>query len=205
MFTGIVEAIGRVLAVERGDAGARLRLRMPPEVDDLRPGGSLAVDGVCLTLVGVEGEAVAVDIALETLRRTTLGDLRPGAAVNLERPLAASGRFGGHVVQGHVDGVGTITRVERDGEGQWMEVSLPAGLARFVVEKGSVAIDGVSLTVAAVEDNRCAVALIPHTLAVTTLSSKGPGDPVNVEVDILAKYVARLLVAHGEASGEEPR
>lgn len=205
MFTGIVEAIGRVLAVERGDGGARLRLRMPPEVDDLRPGGSLAVDGVCLTLVGVEGETVAADIALETLRRTTLGDLRPGAAVNLERPLAASGRFSGHLVQGHVDGVGTITRVERDGEGQWMEVSLPAGLARFVVEKGSVAIDGVSLTVAAVEDNRCAVALIPHTLAVTTLSSKGLGDPVNVEVDILAKYVARLLVAHDEASGEEER
>jgi riboflavin synthase len=206
MFTGIVEAVGQVLDVEGSEGAARLRLRVPRDVADLTPGESLAVDGVCLTVVAAEGETVAADLSAETLRRTTLGRLRPGARVNLERPLAASGRFGGHVVQGHVDGVGTITRVDREGDGRWMEVSLPAGLARFVVEKGSLAIDGVSLTVAAVQEGRCAVSLIPHTMAITTLGGKQPGDPVNIEVDILAKYVARLLGAHAETEhGEETR
>ncbi len=193
MFTGIVEAMGRVLSVETRPDGGQLRVRLPREFTDLAPGQSLAVDGVCLTVVALEGDAALFDLAAETLRRTTLGRLRPGASVNLERPLAAGARLGGHFVQGHVDGVGTIAKVTPEGDGAWMEVDLPPGLARYVAEKGSLALDGVSLTVAAVEGQRCAVALIPHTLAVTTLGRKGPGDPVNVEVDILAKYLARLL------------
>ncbi|MDQ7851255.1 MAG: riboflavin synthase, partial [Armatimonadota bacterium] len=174
-------------------------VRMPGEFTDLAPGQSLAVDGVCLTVVALEGDTALFDLAAETLRRTTLGRLRPGASVNLERPLAAGARLGGHFVQGHVDGVGTIMKVTPEGDGVWMEVALPPGLARYVAEKGSLALDGVSLTVAAVEDDRCAVALIPHTLAVTTLGRKGPGDPLNVEVDILAKYLARLWAGERQA------
>lgn len=202
MFTGIVEAKGEVVAVEARPDGARLRLGVPREFTDLAPGQSLAIDGVCLTVVALEDGVALFDLAAETLRRTTLGRLRPGASVNLERPLSAAGRLGGHFVQGHVDGVGTVTRVTPEGDGVWLEVSLPPGLARYVAEKGSVALDGVSLTVAAVEDSRCAVALIPHTLAVTTLGRKDPGDPVNVEVDILAKYLARLLEGERNPAGE---
>ncbi len=202
MFTGIVEAMGEVVAVEAQPDGARLHLRVPREFSDLAPGQSLAVNGVCLTVVALEDGVVLFDLAAETLRRTTLGRLRPGASVNLERPLSATGRFGGHFVQGHVDGVGTVTRVAPEGDGVWMEVSLPPGLARYVAEKGSVALDGVSLTVAAVQDSRCAVALIPHTLAVTTLGRRDPGDPVNVEVDILAKYLARLLAGERGTAGD---
>ncbi len=202
MFTGIVEAMGQVLAVEMWPGGGRLRVRVPREFTDLAPGHSLAVDGVCLTVVALEGDAALFDLAAETLRRTTLGRLRPGAPVNLERPLAAGARIGGHFVQGHVDGVGTITAVTPEGDGVWMEVGLPPGLARYVAEKGSLALDGVSLTVAAVKGDRCAVALIPHTLAVTALGRKGPGDPVNVEVDILAKYLARLLAGERDVAGD---
>lgn len=204
MFTGIVEAMGEVVAVEARPDGAGLYLHLPREFSDLAPGQSLAVDGVCLTIVALDGGTAVFDLAAETLRRTTLGRLRPGASVNLERPLSAGGRFGGHFVQGHVDGVGTVTRVTPEGDGVWLEVSLPPGLTRYVAEKGSVAVDGVSLTVAAVEDSRCAVALIPHTLAVTTLGRKGPGDPVNVEVDILAKYLARLLEDERSPAGGIP-
>ena len=202
MFTGIVEAMGEVVAVEAQPDGTRLHLRVPREFTDLAPGQSLAVDGVCLTVVALEGGVAVFDLAAETLRRTTLGRLHLSAGVNLERPLSAAGRFGGHFVQGHVDGVGTVTRVTPEGDGVWMEVSLPPGLARYVAEKGSVALDGVSLTVAAVQDSRCAVALIPHTLAVTTLGRRDPGDPVNVEVDILAKYLARLLEGERGTAGD---
>ena len=202
MFTGIVEAMGEVVAVETQPDGARLHLRVPREFSDLAPGQSLAVNGVCLTVVALEDGVALFDLAAETLRRTTLGRLRPGASVNLERPLSAAGRFGGHFVQGHVDGVGTVTRVTPEGDGVWMEVNLPPGLSRYVAEKGSVALDGVSLTVAAVQDSRCAVALIPHTLAVTTLGRRDPGDPVNVEVDILAKYLARLLEDERGTAGD---
>ena len=202
MFTGIVEAMGEVVAVETQPDGARLHLRVPREFSDLAPGQSLAVNGVCLTVVALEDGVALFDLAAETLRRTTLGRLHLSAGVNLERPLSAAGRFGGHFVQGHIDGVGTVTRVTPEGDGVWMEVSLPPGLARYVAEKGSVALDGVSLTVAAVQDSRCAVALIPHTLAVTTLGRRDPGDPVNVEVDILAKYLARLLEDERGTAGD---
>jgi riboflavin synthase len=197
MFTGIIEALGEVLAVEHGRDGARLRLRLPREFTGMAVGQSLAVDGVCLTVAAVEGEAVDFDVVAETLQRTTLGRLSPGVVVNLERPLAAGARLGGHFVLGHVDGVAVVTRVAAQDEGRWMEVTLPAGLSPYVAEKGAVAFDGVSLTVAVADGNRCAVALIPHTLTTTTLGCKQPGDHVNVEVDILAKYLSRQLEAWG--------
>lgn len=205
MFTGIVEAQGIVAGFEGKDGSIRLRLRLPPEIAGLAPGQSLAVDGVCLTIVTADGETVEVDLSTETVRRTTLGGLRAGAPVNLERPLPAAGRLGGHFVQGHVDGVGTVARVVPEGDGRRMEIRLPPHLARFVVEKGSMAVDGVSLTVTEAGEQTFGVALIPYTLAATTLGQKRPGDPVNIEVDILAKYVERLLGAQGRVLQEERR
>jgi riboflavin synthase len=202
MFTGIVEALGEVVAVDSRPEGARLRVRVPEKWTDLAVGQSLAVSGVCLTVVEAARGTVAFDVVAETLRRTTLGDVRPGAVVNLERPLAAGERMGGHFVQGHIDGVGTVTQVREEGDGRWLEISLPPALARYVAEKGSVALDGVSLTVAGVGDSRCAVALIPYTLAATTLGRKAAGARVNVEVDILAKYLARLLAGTPGGRGD---
>ncbi|MDR7421079.1 MAG: riboflavin synthase [Armatimonadota bacterium] len=194
MFTGIVEAIGQIEAIERLPEGGRLRVRAGAVLEGARAGESIAVAGVCLTMVEVVDGAFAADLAAETLRRTTLGRLRPGDAVNLERPLRLADRLGGHVVQGHADGVGTITQVRPEGDGVWMEIEAPATLAPYIVEKGSIAVDGVSLTVAGLPGgSRFAVALIPHTLAVTTLGQRRPHDEVNLEVDILAKYVERLL------------
>jgi len=199
MFTGIVEELGEVVDLELGPESARLRLRGPLVVSDARHGASIAVSGVCLTVTDHDDETFAVDVMAETLRRSSLGALKVGDAVNLERAMAASGRFGGHVVQGHVDGVGTI--VARTPGDRWevVEVAVPADLAHYVVEKGSVTVDGVSLTVSAVNDRAdgtsLEVSLIPTTLALTTLGSRRVGDPVNLEVDVLAKYVERLLGA----------
>ena len=194
MFTGIIEEMGEVLAIESFPDGARLRIRAGALTDGARIGESLSVSGVCLTLITVDRNEFAADLAAETLRRTTLGTLRPGDPVNLERPLRFDDRLGGHFVQGHVDGVGMITGVKPEGDGIWMEIAPPLALLPYVAEKGSVAVDGISLTVAKVlPEGRFAVALIPHTLAVTTLGRRCAGDRVNIEVDILAKYVERLL------------
>ena len=193
MFTGIVEELGWVSAVESGEDSARLRLRGPMVTSDARHGASIAVNGVCLTVVEHGGDEFSVDVMAETLRRSSLGALRPGDRVNLERAMPANGRFGGHVVQGHVDGIAEVhDRVPGD---RWEVVrfSLPADLVRYVVEKGSITVDGVSLTVASVDDAGFTVSLIPTTLALTTLGHKGVGDLVNLEVDVLAKYVERLL------------
>ena len=193
MFTGIVEELGEVVALEPGEDSARLALRGPLVTSDAVHGASIAVNGVCLTVVEHGDDAFTVDVMAETLRRSSLGGLRPGDRVNLERAMAASSRVGGHVVQGHVDGTAEIlARVPGD---RWEVVrfSLPADLARYVVEKGSITVDGVSLTVAAVDDRSFSVSLIPTTLALTTLGHKGVGDLVNLEVDVLAKYVERLL------------
>jgi riboflavin synthase len=193
MFTGIVEELGWVSAVESGEDSARLRLRGPMVTSDARHGASIAVNGVCLTVVEHGGDEFSVDVMAETLRRSSLGALRPGDRVNLERAMPANGRFGGHVVQGHVDGIAEVLdRVPGD---RWEVVrfSLPADLVRYVVEKGSITVDGVSLTVASVDDAGFTVSLIPTTLALTTLGHKGVGDLVNLEVDVLAKYVERLL------------
>lgn len=193
MFTGIVEELGTVTAVAEG----RLTVRGPVVTRDARHGDSIAVNGVCLTVVEVtEGEFTA-DVMPETLRRSALGALRPGDPVNLERAARVGDRLGGHLVQGHVDGVGTI--VERTPGAQWelVRIALPEPLRRYVVEKGSVAVDGVSLTVVAVDGDTFTVGLIPTTLTLTTLGRKGVGEPVNLEVDVIAKYVERLLAERG--------
>lgn len=194
MFTGIIEEMGTVVSVTHHQDGARLRVRAGALLDGARIGESIAVSGVCLTVITASPGEFEADLAAETLRRTTLGILRPGDQVNLERPLRLDQRLGGHIVQGHVDGVGTVTAIKPEGDGIWMEITPPPDLVRYIAEKGSVAVDGISLTVAAVADGgRFAVALIPHTLAVTTLGRTRVGGQVNLEVDILAKYVERLL------------
>lgn len=194
MFTGLVEELGEIQSITGNADGVRLKVRAGAVLDGARVGESIAVSGVCLTIVDLEGQSFAADVVAETLRRTTLGGLQPGDPVDLERPLRFDQRLGGHIVQGHVDGVGTITSIKPEGEGVWMEIAPPPALMRYLVEKGSVAVDGVSLTVAAITDAPgFAIALIPHTLAVTTLGRWGVGGRVNIEVDILAKHVEKLL------------
>lgn len=201
MFTGIVEEMGSVVALVPGagdEADARLRVRGPLVTSDARLGDSIAVSGVCLTVAELPGDGTFVaDVMPETLRRSALGDLREGDAVNLERALAVGGRYGGHVVQGHVDGVGVV-RSRRPGP-RWddVEIGLDRSLARYVAEKGSITVQGVSLTVTHVGDDAFGVSLIPTTLEVTTLGSLAPGARVNLEVDVLAKYTERLLATSG--------
>lgn len=195
MFTGIVEEVGVVVALDRVEGqDARLRVRGPLVTSDARLGDSIAVSGVCLTVADLPGggELVA-DVMPETLRRTALGDLRAGDPVNLERALAVGGRYGGHVVQGHVDGVGTILRRESGPRWDEVEIGLDPALARYVAEKGSITVAGVSLTVTHVAEEAFGVSLIPTTLAATTLGALTPGARVNLEVDVLAKYTERLL------------
>lgn len=195
MFTGIVEHLGTVSAVDRAERGRTIVVEAGPISADTEVGDSIAINGACLTVVRIEPPMVSFQAVGETLDRTNLGALQPGHPVNLERPMAAAGRFDGHIVQGHVDGVGTITRVEPDGDSRRVQIDVPAPLLRYVVEKGSITVDGVSLTVAGVADSTVEVALIPHTLAATTFGQRQPGDRVNLEVDVLAKYVERLLGA----------
>jgi riboflavin synthase len=195
MFTGIVEERGTVVLAPEGRSGGRLAVRAPKVFEDAEIGTSLSVDGVCLTVVHREGGVLAFDLAPETLSRTTLGGVRPGDHVNLERPVTLATRLGGHLVQGHVDGVGEVDAVEADSGS--MRIRLPEGLSRYVVEKGSMAVDGVSLTVAGVENGTFTVALVPHTLAATTLGERRPGARVNLEVDVLSKYVEKLLRRDG--------
>lgn len=196
MFTGIVEELGSVVTVEDRGQDARLVVRGPLVVSDAHPGDSIAVDGVCLTVSELPGDGTfAADVMPESLRRTSLGDLVAGAPVNLERALAVGGRYGGHVVQGHVDGVGTVLRREPGERWDEIEIGLPVELARYVAEKGSIAVSGVSLTVTHVGDESFGVSLIPTTLAHTTLGTLVVGSPVNLEVDVLAKYAERLLTA----------
>jgi riboflavin synthase alpha subunit len=204
MFTGIVETLGRVGAVETGAAGGRrLRIAVPDEAGwRLALGESVAVSGVCLTVVDTSPGRLAFDLAEETLRVTTLGGLAAGDPVNLERPLRLDARLGGHLVLGHVDGVGRVTGVKREGDGARLEVEAPAGLRPLLIPKGSVTVDGVSLTVAAIEHEAFAVALIPHTLLVTTLGRRRPGDPVNLEMDVIGKYVRGFVEQWDEARRE---
>jgi riboflavin synthase len=195
MFTGIVEGTGTVAALAAADdaSGARLEVEAPFLAGDLRLGESVAVNGCCLTVAQATAAGFAADLVAETLRRTALGGLAAGDLVNLERPMALGGRLGGHLVQGHVDGVARVLDRTAAGDGQEIRIELPAELQRYVVEKGSVAVDGVSLTVAGVGPGWFAVALVPHTLEVTTLGRRRPGDPVQLEVDVVAKYVERLV------------
>lgn len=193
MFTGIVEVMGSVVETHEQETGRRLAI----SADQLLPiaqGASIAVNGVCLTSVGDDG-TLLVDVIPETLSRTNLGDLRPGDQVNLERAMPADGRFDGHIVQGHIDGTGVVADVTQDEDGVLMSVAADGDLLQYMVEKGSVTVDGVSLTIAALRSDGFQIALIPHTLQVTTLGLRNPGDAVNLEVDVLAKYVERLLKA----------
>jgi riboflavin synthase alpha subunit len=201
MFTGLVEALGHVEASGRTGAGHRLALRVPEEWSGgVRAGDSIAVSGVCLTAVVVEPGRLAFDLADETRAVTTLGDLTAGDPVNLERPLRLGAPVGGHLVLGHVDGVGRVAAVETEGGGRRLTVLVPPPLRPYLIPKGSVAVDGVSLTIAALDDASFAVALIPHTLAVTTLGARRAGDRVNLEMDVLGKYVQALLPAAGAAA-----
>lgn len=202
MFTGIVEELGEVTAVENLGDASRFRLRGPLVTEDAKHGDSIAVNGVCLTVVDFGDGEFTADVMAETLNRSSLGALTVGSRVNLERPMALGGRLGGHLVQGHVDGTGTIVGREPSEHWEIVKVSLPADLARYVVEKGSITVDGVSLTVVEAGDDYFTISLIPTTLALTTLGIKKAGDPVNLEVDVLAKYVERLLGADNAGSKE---
>ena len=191
MFTGLVRDVGRVVSFDDG----RLTVAAPATAADAATGDSVAVDGVCLTVVAVGDGALSFDAVPETLARTSLSSLDRGSRVNLEPALRAGDPLGGHYVQGHVDGVGAVRSVEPEGEGKRIWLDAPADLLRYVVEKGSIAVQGASLTVATTDDAGFAVALIPHTLEVTTFGALAPGDRVNLEVDVLAKYVEKLLQA----------
>ncbi|MFF4450881.1 riboflavin synthase [Streptomyces sp. NPDC001502] len=195
MFTGIVEELGEVTAVEQLEEASRFRLRGPLVTEGAKHGDSIAVNGVCLTVVETADGEFTADVMQETLNRSSLGALTKGSRVNLERPMALGGRLGGHLVQGHVDGTGEI--ISRTPSEHWeiVKVALPANLSRYVVEKGSITVDGVSLTVVEAAADWFTISLIPATLALTTLGTKQSGDPVNLEVDVLAKYVERLLAA----------
>jgi riboflavin synthase len=196
VFTGLVREVGTVVAARGDDAGVRLTLEAPHTAATARIGDSVALDGVCLTVVEAVGDRLSFDAVPETLARTSLGALGPGAAVNVEPALRAGEPLGGHIVQGHVDGVALVRDVTVEGDGSRIAFELPAALLRYLVEKGSVAVQGVSLTVAALTGDGFEVALVPHTLAATTLGALAPGVRVNVEVDVLAKYVERLVAAN---------
>ena len=202
MFTGIIEELGTVERVTRGRVSAVIAIRAEHILSDLKIGDSVAVNGVCLTATGLTGHGFTADVMHETLDRSALAGLGPGSRVNLERAMAANGRFGGHIVAGHVDGVGTIAAIEQDDNTIWFTITAPAQVLRYVVEKGSIAIDGISLTVARVETDRFAVSVIPHTAAVTLLGQRRTGDRVNLESDLVGKYVERLLRPAPEEKGQ---
>lgn len=204
MFTGIVEGTGVVRAVHSQDRSARIIVEADRLLEGTRIGDSIAVGGVCLTVTRVAGTAFEADLSAETLERTTLGRLRPGDVVNLETPLVLGERLGGHLVQGHVDGVGRVVRRWPEGDAWWLAVAAPPAVVRYIVEKGSIALDGVSLTVASADGDRFTVCLIPHTCAVTTLGRLEPGAEVNLEVDILAKYVERLGAPYSHGATGHP-
>jgi len=200
VFTGIVEELGEVVAIEDLGQASRLTVRGPLVTSDAADGDSIAVNGVCLTVVSSQGGEFTADVMAETLHRSSLGALAAGSPVNLERAVRASDRLGGHLVLGHVDGTGQLLEVRPAKHWTVVTVSLPRDLGRYVVEKGSITVDGVSLTVSAVGPDWFDISLIPTTLGRTTLGSKGPGDPVNLEVDILAKHVEKLLQANKESA-----
>ena len=193
MFTGIVEEIGTVLRVEHGASSAILHIKAHTVMQDLKIGDSVAVNGVCLTATSIHAAGFSADVMHETLNRSSLANLKPGSHVNLERAMAANGRFGGHIVSGHVDGTGTIQRIEKDDNAIWYTIQAAPEVLRLIVEKGSITIDGISLTVARVDASTFAISAIPHTVAVTILADKKVGDIVNLENDIIGKYVEKLM------------
>ncbi|MGN0659295.1 MAG: riboflavin synthase [Emergencia sp.] len=203
MFTGIIEEIGTIRKIDRGSLSAVLHIGCSRIMEDVRLGDSIAVNGVCLTVTSFDKGGFAADVMHETLRRSSLGALSTGSHVNLERAMAAGGRFGGHIVSGHVDGTGTVKTLRRDDNAVWYTISCGSSLLRYIIEKGSIAIDGISLTVAEVTDTSFSVSIIPHTLSETILAEKKPGDIVNLENDCIGKYVERLLTFEKNAPEEK--
>lgn len=201
MFTGIIEEVGRVARIDQKGENRRITIEAQNTPKELKTGNSVAVSGVCLTALDIKPGSFCADLAPETWVRTSFSRMNEGALVNLELPMKADGRFGGHVVQGHVDGVGKLVAFDRipDSENWWLHIEIPAELDRYVVYKGSISIEGISLTVAKIEDRRCTIAIIPHTVEMTNLNSLRMGDPVNLETDLIAKYVEKMM--RGE-SGE---
>jgi len=199
MFTGLIEAVGRVADVQRTATGLRMRIGTTL-ASELAPGDSLAVNGVCLTVAAVGADHVDCDVGPETARITTLGTLQTGEVLNLERPMRADGRFGGHFVQGHVDGTGHVARIREDGDAQWLTVSFSAALAPYLIPKGSIAVDGISLTVAALAEGAFDVMIVPYTWEHTNLAARRVGDPVNLECDMIGKYAVRAaeLLVRGD-------
>ena len=193
LFTGIVEEIGKIAGIQKGAKSAVLTIQAEKVLEAVHIGDSIAVNGVCLTVTSFEKNTYTADVMNETLQRSSLGSLSIGSSVNLERAMAANGRFGGHIVSGHIDGTGTITQVKRDDNAIWYTIMAEASLMKYIVEKGSITIDGISLTVATVSDTDFQVSIIPHTQANTVLSDRKTGDVVNLETDIIGKYVEKLL------------
>ncbi|HLW89596.1 MAG TPA: riboflavin synthase [Terriglobales bacterium] len=195
MFTGIIEEVGRVVRVTQSNGTRGLTVGCKQLGKELRKGDSIAVSGVCLTAIEITPETVSFDLAEETWRKTSFSRIQEGALVNLELPMRADGRFGGHIVQGHVDGTGTFLSLDRvkNADDFWLHLEIPQELARYVISKGSLSIEGISLTVAKIEAAQVTVAIIPHTITATNLKSLRPGDPVNLEVDMIAKYVEKMM------------
>lgn len=193
MFTGIIEEIGTIESVKKGASSAVLRIQASKIMDDIHLGDSIAVNGVCLTVTTISTAGFASDVMHETMNRSSLGSLRMGSPVNLERAMPATGRFGGHIVSGHIDGTGTILNIQRDDNAVWYKIKTPLPVLRYIIEKGSIAIDGISLTVANVYKDSFDVSIIPHTALFTTLAKRRVGDLVNLENDCIGKYVERLM------------
>jgi len=202
MFTGIVEEVGRVAGIEQRGENRRITIAAKKTPTELKTGDSVAVSGVCLTALDIRPGSFCADLAPETWARTSFSRMHEGALVNLELPMKADGRFGGHIVQGHVDGVGKFVALERiaDSENWWLRIELPRDVEKYTVYKGSVCIEGISLTVAKLEDGICTVAIIPHTVEMTNLNSLKPGDPVNLEADLIAKYVEKMMTREPEST-----
>jgi len=198
MFTGIVEELGKIVSIQQRGENRRITIDAPNTPKELRAGDSVAVSGVCLTALDIKPKSFSADLAPETWERTSFSRVHEGALVNLELPMKANGRFGGHIVQGHVDGVGRLVELERiaDSENWWLHIEIPSEIEKYTVFKGSITIEGVSLTVAKLEGNRCTIAIIPHTVEMTNLGSLKPGDPVNLEADLIAKYVEKMTRRH---------
>jgi riboflavin synthase len=197
MFTGIVEEVGSVTRIEQRGENRRITIAAQNAPKELKTGDSIAVSGVCLTALDIKPESFCADLAPETWVRTSFSRMHEGAMVNLELPMKADGRFGGHIVQGHVDGVGKLIALERitDSENFWLRIELPSEVEKYTVYKGSVCIEGISLTVAKLEGKSCTIAIIPHTVEMTNLHSLQPGDPVNLEADLIAKYVEKMMTS----------
>jgi riboflavin synthase len=202
MFTGIVEEVGRVTRIAQRGENRRITVAAENAANELKTGDSIAVSGVCLTALDIKPGSFCADLAPETWERTSFSRMHEGALVNLELPMKADGRFGGHIVQGHVDGVGKLLALERiaGSENWWLRIELPHDVEKYTVYKGSICIEGISLTVAQLEGRRCAVAIIPHTVEMTNLNSLQPGDPVNLEADLIAKYVEKMMTRESSES-----